>query len=127
MSMPSLPNDWWPVAQVGMALDYSFSVARDLGPVNDVIQTVSGSAMPSGTGELVINSLSVVLPFSIALNLSGGVAGRLYIVQLVVNTVAGRTFPYLIGLQMAQVLADCPLPPAPSPGFGTPVVWPAAS
>lgn len=126
MSMPCLPTDWWPVAQVGRVLDYTFDVARDLRPVSDVIETVRVSAKPSGEGELTINSVEVVLPYEIGVNLSGGVAGRLYMVNIEVTTAAGRTFSYLVGMPMSSILTQYPIPPEPDPGFGPPVTWPTA-
>jgi hypothetical protein len=89
-------------------LDYSWNTFRDLAPIRDSIASVSMSNQPSGSGELAATNVSVD-DFLILLNLSGGVGNRLYFVQITVNTLAARTFVYVIGLQISRSPAD----PAP--------------
>jgi hypothetical protein len=121
--LPRLPDLFWPTAQLGADLDYTFDTAPDLIPIQDSIASVSVSVQPSGTGELQIDTVAIS-EFKITTTLSGGVAGRLYFVQLVVTTTSNppRVFPYLIGLQISPLLFVAPFVPPESPFFGAPVV-----
>jgi hypothetical protein len=119
--LPKLPNIFWPTAQPGASLDYTFNTFDDLAPIQDSIASVSVSVQPSGTGEIQIAGV-VVDGFAVTTTLSGGTAGRLYFVQLVVTTAAARVFPYLIGLPISPLLETPPFAPPESPFFGTPVV-----
>jgi hypothetical protein len=122
--MPDLPDHFWPEAQLGSALDYSWDTFRDLAPIRDAIASVAVSIQPSGSGELAVTSVSVDR-FLIMLNLSGGVAGRLYFIQITVSTLAGRTFVYVIGLQISPLLAVPPIEPPASPFMGAAFNWPS--
>ena len=121
-----LPDIFWPEAQPGTDLDYTFDTAPNLEPIQDSIASVSVSVQPSGTGELQIENL-VVDGFAITIFLSSSM-GRPepYLVRLVVTTAANppRVFVYLIGLQISPLLDTPPLQPPESPFFGTPVTWP---
>ncbi len=147
INTPALPLLWWPTAQPSDSKLYSISTAKDLVPIADLIAGVTVTVAPSGAGELVASQLST-FPFSgysepwtyplgvpyepawasnptaynIGVRLTGGVAGRTYVVQFDVTTLAGNSFTYVAGLQIARTLNSAlglwPAPPPPSPGFG---------
>ena len=117
-------DGWWPSPKSNSNLDYSWDVSADLLPIGDSIASVALSVKPSGSGELVPVDMTAN-GYLITGQLSGGVAGRMYIVQIVVNTESGRVFSYLIGVAVNRVLATWPLVPAPTPGFGTAITWSA--
>jgi hypothetical protein len=141
------PELWWPSAQPTDSKLYSLTTAKDLIPIADLITDVTVTIAPSGAGELVASNLStfafpdysvpwtwpVGIPweaswantttaYNVGLRLSGGVSGRVYTIQVVVTTLAGNSFTYLVGLKVSRflvgVLGDWPVPPPPSPGFG---------
>jgi hypothetical protein len=87
------------------------------------VTSASVSVAPSGSGELVVNSVSLVANF-LVLILSGGVAGRQYQIKVDADTLLGSTYEAIIGLSMDPLLAAFPPPAPPSLDFGTPVTWP---
>lgn len=129
-TMPVLPNQYWPNAEVGGAGFYIFDATPTVtfNGVLDPVIAASISTRPSGTGELTPGSISVTTfmeEIYITILLSGGVASRNYIHQLILTTQSGQIIPVLIGQVCDAVLAIPPIPPAPSPWFGTSVAWPA--
>ena len=71
-----------------------------------------------------MSRLELTAPALVTVWLNGGVPGRVYLYQIVITTQQLRALPILIGQVCAPVLAQIPITPPPSPGFGTPVVWP---
>jgi hypothetical protein len=127
-TMPDLPSQYWPNAEVGGSGFYIFDATATV-TFNGVLDPIVGASIstrPSGTGELAPSSVSVTTSdgeIYITVLLSGGVASRNYIHQLVITTQSGQTIPVLIGQVCDPVLAIPPVPPAPSPAFGTAVAW----
>jgi len=110
----------WPIAQPDDILDYALDVTSALADVGDAIVTATVCAAPYGAGELTINSIS----FSggvITVWLAGGVAGRVYFVNLVAFTTAGREFSWYVRLPISARLAEIPIPIPPYPGYSTPI------
>lgn len=134
LDMPILPDEFWPNAEVGGKAIYSFDATTTITSsdgVVDPVASVSFSTRPSGMGELSALSVIVVIVVVDGANrtfvnvvLSGGVASRNYIHQLVITTQGGQILPVLIGQVCDPVLAIPPVPPPPSPVFGTAVNWP---
>lgn len=124
-----VPSQFWPDAQAGGAGFYIFDGTATItfdGGVDTVVGA-SISTRPSGTGELAPQSVTVLVKDGqtyIIARLSGGVASRNYVHQLVLTTQSGQTIPVLIGQVCDPVLAVPPIPPAPSAAFGTAVSWP---
>jgi hypothetical protein len=82
------------------------------------------AAKPSGSGELVLSSLSVdnsVVSFWC----SSGMAGRDYILSVLATCRSGARYQILITLPMGRTLRPKPLPPPPCPDFGPPIDWDA--
>jgi hypothetical protein len=126
--MPDLPDEYWPNIQVGETADFSYDATADITANGGVDPIVSASiaTKPSGTGELAPQAISVTSTngdWLVTVKLSGGVAGRDYIHQLILTTQGGDTLPILIGQVCSSVLAVPPVPPPPSPSFGTAVNW----
>jgi len=116
----------WPAAFPGSNLDYFLDASAALADVGDVIVSATLDVRPSGSGELQIQSASIV-GGTLTAWLSGGVAGRSYVVRWLAQTSAGRTFEWLVGLPILPDQASAAAPPAPSAGFGTPVLCTAVS
>lgn len=117
-----LPATTWPSPQsTDAVLAYSWDVSSDLGSVT--VSSVSISAAPSGAGELTISNLSMTGSVVTAF-ISGGVAGRQYVVKIDVSYGGASVYSKLIGLTVAPILANWDtMPDPPSAGFGTPLVW----
>lgn len=110
----------WPTAQPDDDLDYSIDVGAVLSEINDTIESVSVSSAPSGTGELSI--VSVAINGDVITSwLSGGVAGRIYCIDIRMTTAAGRVFIFCVHLPISAILALSPIPLPPNPGYSTPV------
>ena len=110
----------WPTAQPDDILDYALNVTAALADVGDTIVTATVCAAPSGFGELAINSIA----FSgglITVWLAGGVAGRVYYVNINAYTTAGREFSWFVRLAISAILAINPIPPPTNPGYSTPI------
>jgi hypothetical protein len=86
--------------------------------VSDSITSAALSIAPSGAGELAASNLTVNEAL-IGVWLSGGVAGRTYIVKIQFETTAGRSFERLVRLSISRTLAKYPLVSPPSLDFGT--------
>lgn len=127
-TMPDLPSQYWPDAEVSGSGFFTFDATPTVtfNGVLDPVVAASISTRPSGSGELTPSSISVTSmgEIYITVHLSGGVSSRNYIHQLVITTQAGQIIPVLIGQVCDPVLAIPPVPPAPSPAFGTAVNWP---
>lgn len=129
LPMPSIPDQYWPDAEVGGSATYTFdatAIVTFQGVVDEII-SASISTRPSGDVELTPQALLVfMLNGRIYINviLSGGVASRDYIHQLVMTTRSGQILPILIGQVCDPVLAIPPVPPPQSPIFSSPVNWP---
>jgi hypothetical protein len=119
---PVQPMLQWPMAGPDEVLDYSLDVTAQLADVGDTIAYATISVSPSGTGELAVGALNV-LGNVITAWLSGGVAGRNYLVRIEITTNAARTFQWMIGLLMDPELAGYPLAVPPSLGFGPLTTW----
>ena len=125
--LPMEPCEWWPVQQPGEYADYSYCATGDItvNGVQDNILSMSIAVMPSGSGEVQLSRLTLSDTGNlITVWLQGGVAGRVYIYQLILNTQALRTYQIFIGQLCNPLLAANPVPPPPSPFFGNPVTWP---
>lgn len=129
--MPDLPDGYWPNVEIGTVANYTYDATNDItthGTVDPIV-SASISTLPSGVGELSATALSVVVGNDqhtyITAVLSGAtVAGRTYIHNVSFTTASGLTLPVLIGQVCDPVLAQVPLSPSPTPGFGPPVLWP---
>lgn len=127
LCIPPPPSLWWPIAQPTDSKPYSLSTFPQLAPITDAIVEVALSIKPSGIGEMTASDLTTFInpdypnqrvAYDVGVRLTGGVAGRLYTIMILVTTLAGNEFTYLIGLPISRVLATFPLPPSPNPGFG---------
>lgn len=83
---------------------------------------VSFAISPSGSGEAVPVLVSVDDVIA-TVRISGGVPGRNYIDELIIETSEQNIYQVLVGQVCSPILAGFPVPPPPNPGFGTPVVW----
>lgn len=119
-TMPAGPGYWWPTAQPGAFLDYAVDVSALLD--GDTIIAASLEASPAGDGELIPAFLNVD-GCLVSWWGWGGIAGKNYTVRIVLQTAGHRTIPVTIGLGIDRLLARHPLPPAPIPGFGRPLIW----
>jgi len=120
-------NDYlqWPIAEPDDDLDYYLNIGAPLAQYNDSISLISVSVSPSGSGELQPTYLNTSdsIQQTIELWLAGGVPGRIYTVRVDVVTVENRTFSWLVNLPIDIQYAIPPIPLAPNPGFGPPLVW----
>lgn len=108
----------WPIAEPDDSLDYNLDLTAVMSATSDVIESVSISAAPSGSGELVLSN-AYVGGYLIEFFASGGVAGRLYAILINVVTGAGREYSWLANIAIDPTYAIPPIPIAPNPGFGT--------
>jgi hypothetical protein len=126
-------------------LDYSLDISADINAGGDTVATAQASASPSGPGELVVADLTITqstvpIPNSSATTirwlatvwLSGGIAGRRYLVKIEATAAvtpsgapAPRKFEWLAQFSIGSTLASVPLPGVSNPGFGAPTLWPA--
>lgn len=140
---------WWPFATPTSSLDYfidatdwlnqitvensfgdfafgasAFGVGTPTVTAIDAILNASLSVSPSGTGELVASNLRGDGKI-LEVNLTGGVAGRVYTVQVNMNTFAGYELTVFveIGVKAFPGVLYYKVPPAPVPGYGTPITW----
>ena len=128
-TMPPQPDVWF--EQLNPSVEYA-DFSYDAGPLlstGDTIIGLSMMAMPSGSGEAVLSRLQIS-PNAAGVNalisvwITGGVSGRTYIYQLNVTTYLTRVLTVFIGQTANPLLATCPVPPPPNPGFGTAITWP---
>ena len=117
----------WPTKEPGSTLDYALDLS-DL-PTTETVTAASASIMPSGAGELTVQSLSLIVS-DLVVWLTGGVAGRYYRIKIDVTTVdrsnVTRVYEWLVGLTVDPELAPAIPTIPPSPGFGPPVTWSAS-
>lgn len=127
---PILPDLYWPNIEVGEHADFTYDAYADvvIGGIIDPVISASFATNPSGAGEIVASNLTVTVigkSVNVTVWLSGAtVPGRTYVHRLTITTLQGRTLVFLIGQVVDPVLAIPPVPPAPSPAFGTAVSWP---
>ena len=119
-TMPLGPLNMWPTAQPGAFLDYAADVSALLN--DETITAASLTVSPSGAGELIPAFLSVS-GCLVSWWGWGGVPGRHYTVRIMLQTSAVRTIVFTVGLLIDPLLAPYPIPPAPVPGPGTPLIW----
>jgi hypothetical protein len=92
---------------------------------NDLVGTieqVSTAVMPSGVGEMTINSVMVsgeLIEFSMA----GGAPGRSYLVKVDVTPVGAAPVEYVCWIYIDRTLATWPIANPPSFTFGSPILW----
>ena len=119
------PGDkWWPPVLPGADLDYTDTLDA-IEAQGDAVATASMAIEPSGTGErqpidLAINGYLLTAQFT------GGVPGRVYRNQITITGISGRVWQWVISQMVSPAAALpplYPLPPAPTPGFGTPITW----
>ncbi|MEJ0016739.1 MAG: hypothetical protein WDN25_09245 [Acetobacteraceae bacterium] len=100
----------WPTKDPVDVLDYQFDISPALvGNDGDVIDTVDVSIEPSGPGALVMTSATVDGAIAV-LWLTGGQAGTIYTINLVITTLNGRTLNRSILLPVLNLS----VPPAPA-------------
>jgi hypothetical protein len=121
------PPLFWPMAEPYDDLDYTLDLTAALaapqgstGP--DTILSVAVAAKPSGTGELSIGTV-IAEDAGITIMLAGGVPGRTYQVETLVQTAEGRAMGWVVDLTIDPATATFPLPAPQSTNFGTPVAW----
>jgi hypothetical protein len=117
----------WPMKEPGSTLDYALDLSCL--PSGETVTTASGSVMPSGAGELAVQSLGLNSG-SLVVWLTSGVPGRYYRIKIDVTTVdafnATRNYEWLIGMTVDPELAPATPTTPPSAGFSTPVTWAAS-
>lgn len=127
--LPITPDVWWPNLEAPLEVrDFSYDATADItfSGVVDPIVSVTFSANPSGSGEVVPTLVSQYANVVTAW-LSGGVPGRVYKHQMVLTTASGRVIPVYIGQVCDPLLATFPVAPAPVAAFGTPIMWAGTS
>lgn len=78
--------------------------------------------MPSGVGEMTINAMMVsgdLIEFS----LTGGQAGRSYLVDIDITPLGAAPIEYVCWIYIDRTLAGWPIGNPISPSFGPPTVW----
>jgi hypothetical protein len=100
----------WPAKDPADVLDYQFDISPALvGNDGDAIATLDVTIEPANPGDLVLNSATTDGALAIVW-LSGGQAGTIYTVNLVITTVNGRTINRTILLPVLY-LSVPPIPP----------------
>ena len=101
----------WPTKDPIDVLDYRLDIAPALvGNDEDSIATLDVSIAPSNPGDLALNSVTAD-GCSAVLWLSGGQAGTVYNVTLLIGTTNGRTLQRSILLPVLA-LSNPPIPPS---------------
>lgn len=111
-----------PMQQPGGYENYTYIASAETSAGTDPIVSASLSIAPSGSGEMVCDTLYVVGQ-TVTAWLRGGVAGRRYKVSLILTMSSGLIIPVPIVVPIDPTLAVWPLVAAPSSGFGTPITW----
>ncbi|MEJ0017549.1 MAG: hypothetical protein WDN25_13480 [Acetobacteraceae bacterium] len=111
----------WPVKEPESALDYSADATIPMEDIEETIIIASLAIRPSGAGEMQAISLSID-DLVITARLAGGVAGRDYILKLLIVAPNELVLEYLISLKIDPLLATKPIHPPPNPGFGPAIV-----
>jgi hypothetical protein len=100
----------WPAKDPADVLDYQFDISPALvGNDGDAIATLDVTIEPANPGDLVLNSATTDGALAIVW-LSGGQAGTIYAVNLVITTVNGRAINRTILLPVLY-LSVPPIPP----------------
>jgi hypothetical protein len=100
----------WPTKDPADVLDYQFDISPALiGNDGDAIATLDVTIEPSSPGDLILNSATIDGAVAI-LWLSAGQPGKIYIVNLLIATVNGRTINRSILLPVIN-LSVPPIPP----------------
>jgi hypothetical protein len=91
-TLPTTPPPLsWPAKDPSDVLDYEFDVTAALvGNEGDAITTVAVAITPDATGDLVLNS-SAADGSRAVFWFAGGQSGTVYVVQITIVTVNGRT------------------------------------
>jgi len=114
----------WPTKEPGEDLDYQIDATSKIADSADAIISASVTVAPSGTGEMVATQIVVTGSF-ITVWLSGGIAARVYQVNVQVVTAAGRTYEWPVIIPISADLATYPVIPPVSEGFGAAATWQA--
>jgi hypothetical protein len=109
-----------PSAQPDDVLDYTLNFGQALSDAGDTVSSVLVSAAPSGAGELAVSNVSHTSN-SATFWTAYGIAGRVYWVDVQVNTTNGRRFQFYLRLPFSGQLSAYPIPLPPNPGYSTPV------
>lgn len=123
--MPVVPSEFWANKEPNEYANFVFD-ATDAITNEGVVDQIVGAAFatsPSGSGEITPSLLLVYVNY-VQVWLAGGVPGRVYTHKLVLTLVSGVMLEIFIGQVCDPLLAVCPIPPAPTPGFGTTLTWP---
>lgn len=125
---PDLPDIYWPNLELGETADFTYDAYADV-VINGVIDPVVAATFATQpSGEIVASRLTVTVvgaAVNVTVWLSGAtIPGRTYVHRVTITTAAGRTLVFLIGQVVDPVLETVPIPPAATPAFGTPIVWP---
>jgi hypothetical protein len=100
----------WPAKDPTDVLDYQFDISPAvLGNDGDTITTLDVTIEPSNPGDLALKSASVDGNVAV-LWLSGGQAGVIYLIGMMITTVNGRTIQRSILLPVIH-LSVPPIPP----------------
>ena len=100
----------WPTKDPGDILDYQLNIYQALiGNEGDLIATLDVSITPADPGDLALNEAQVD-GLSAVLWLSGGQAGTVYTVTIIVSTTNGRTLQRSVLLPVL-LLSVPPIPP----------------
>ena len=112
----------FPVKEPDEVLDYQIDATTKIADAADMINGVSVSIAPSGTGEMTAGRIAVNGSF-ITVWLYGGIAARVYQVNVQVTTTDNRTYEWPVVVQISIDLASYPIIPPVSAGFGPPLTW----
>jgi hypothetical protein len=86
------------------------------------LQQVEAWVQPSGAGELTINALNVAGDL-VEFSLSGGQAGRSYLVKVDVTPFGTLPIEYQCWIYIDRVFAIWPILDPPVAGFGSSTTW----
>jgi hypothetical protein len=115
-------NRWWPTSQPGDDLPYLETLCQ-VQDAGDSVASATLSLAPSGSGEMQAINL-MIYGYTLVVQLTGGVPGRVYRALLTINGLSGRIWQEIINIRVSsQTALAWPAPTAPVPGFGTPISW----
>ena len=98
----------WPAKDPGDVLDYQFDLSPALiGNEGDAIAALVVAITPDGPGDLALDS-SAADGASAVLWLSGGRAGTIYSLAIIVSTTNGRTISRIVRLPVLALSAALP-------------------
>lgn len=99
----------WPEKDPSDVLDYEIDIGPAiLGNESDGVAAINISATPAGTNDITITKVATDGD-TVVVWISGGVAGTIYVVQVTISTVNGRTLHRSILLPV-QALATAIVP-----------------